>query len=572
LQPAHAAPYRSHLRSALAALLALVFVLSASLMSSVSAAALPAVQVPTPETVDAADGSSSACTSRPPFKAVIVVGPVGGETSRFKAWADEIATAAKAAGMAVCKVYTPYADDDTVKAAAKGADLFVALMHGNGSPRPDRTADDGTANPKDTEPSTRNGLGLNAARGSSATKYYGADWVRTFLHLAPDAIVVLSHMCYTSGNSEDYDPLPSYALAVEHVDNFAAGFLDSVSYPSGGHPSAVMAIQSQHFDTKDPRGDLIATLMRKDVTLDRAFMTTYTRNSGKAWEGTYLPNFGAIGTTDFYVTQRPDGSDLRSRGRIHIDPDLVVEGKTPSLAALKADWDPHAPDIAWLDRFAGARKGIAKGSGKARFGYVRAITGDLSFTTAQWRASAGAGGSAPDPQPPSDPKPGSTKPATVAIPRIRGLTRAQAKAKLIEAGLKVSTSDMSAKSVVVRKGRALNTYPSYLLPDGGPRKVKRGTTVRIRLSSGPGPTTTTPAPAKVTTAVAIPRIRGLTPAQARARLIAAGLKVSTSYRRVTSSVVAKGRAVNTAPSWQLNGTARTVKRGTTVHIKVSTGP
>ena len=122
-----------------------------------------------------------------------------------------------------------------------------------------------------------------------------------------------------------------------------------------------MAIQSQHFDPDDPRGDLIATLMTRDVTLDRAFMTTYTRNSGKAWEGTYLPNFGAIGTTDFYVTARPDGSDLRSRGRIHMDPDLLVDGRSPTWPASKGEWDPREPDIAWLDRFAGARKGIEQG-------------------------------------------------------------------------------------------------------------------------------------------------------------------------------------------------------------------
>jgi len=224
--------------------------------------------------------------------------------------------------------------------------------------------------------------------------------------------------------------------------------------------------------------------MTRDVSLDRAFMTTYTRNSGTAWQGTYLPNFGAIGTTDFYVSERPDGSDLRSRGRIHMDPDLLVEGRTPSLAALKAEWDPRAPDISWLDRFAGARKGISKGSGKARFGYVRAITGDLSFQAAEWRAGAGAGGD-PDPVPPSDPAPGAETPARVTIPRIRGLSRADAKARLVAAGLKVSSSDLFAHNARVPKGLAVNTYPSYLTPDGSPRKVARGTVVRIRLSKGP---------------------------------------------------------------------------------------
>ncbi len=468
----------------LVAILALVFVLSGSLVSETRAAALPATSAPASQTLDAVDGSGSACTGQPAFKAVIVVGPVGSQTSRFKSWADEIATAARDAGMSVCKVYSPYADDDTVKTAARGADLFVALMHGNGYAKPDRQAQDVTADPDDTETTTRNGLGLNASHGSTATKYYGADWVRRYLHLAPDAIVILSHMCYTSGNSEDYDRLPTYQLAVEHVDNFAAGFLDSTSYPSGGRPSAVMAIQSQHFDPRDPKGDLIATLMTRDVSLDRAFMTTYTRNTGSAWEGTYLPNSGAIGTTDFYVSARPDGSSLRSRGRIHMDPDLLVDGKSPTWPASKGAWDPQDPDIAWLDRFGGLKKGIAKASGRARFGYVRAITGDLSFNASEWRAGA-ARGSGGDPTPPKDPSPGTVTPAKVTIPRIRGLTRAQAKARLVEAGLKVSSDDLSAHNESVPKGRALNTYPSYLMPDGSARKVARGTTVRIRLSTGP---------------------------------------------------------------------------------------
>ncbi len=557
---------------ALAALLALVFVLSASIGSPMDAGALPPPS-PAPVALDAMDGSGSACTGQPAFKAVIVVGPVGGETTRFKGWADEIAAAAKDAGMAVCKVYTPYADDDTVKRAAKGADLFVALMHGSGYPRPDRTKADAVADLDDKGSDGRNGLGLNASRGSGDVRYHGADWVRRYLRLAPNAIVILSHMCYTSGNSEDFHKLPSYALAVEHVDNFAAGFLDSGSYPSGGHPSAVMAIQSQHFDPNDRKGNLISTLMTRDVTLDRAFMTTYTRNTGR-WEGTFLPGAGAIGSTDFYVTRRPDGSDLRSRGRIHMDPDLLVDGRTPSLAALDGPWDPHAPDIAWLDRFAGRPKGITKGPGRARFGYVRAITGDLTFDAADWRAGAAQGtDGAPDPSPPDDPAPGAETPRTVAIPRIRGLTRSEAKARLIAAGLRVSTRDLSARNDAVRKGRALNTHPSYLLPDGAARKVRRGTTVRIRLSTGPGRTGKGTSPATTPTGkVIIPRVRGLSVADARARLVAAGLRVSSDQVDVASTVVPRGRAVNTYPSYLLDGEPRSVVRGTVVRIKVSTGP
>src|SRR5262249_4452559 len=151
-----------------------------------------------------------------------------------------------------------------------------------------------------------------------------------------------------------------------------------------------------------------------------------------AWEGTYLPNFGAVGSTDFYVTQRADGSALRSRGSLHLDPDLVVDGKWP---AAPDSWDPQAPDVAWLDKLAGRPKGISKGCGLARFGYVRSIAGDLSFTPWAWRESAGADG---DPGTgPGDPAPGGTTPL-VSVPRVRGMSRADAKARLLAAGLQVS--------------------------------------------------------------------------------------------------------------------------------------
>ena len=208
MQLAHAAPDRVQRRTALAAILALPLLLSASVLSGVRASVIPPASAPATDTADAADGTSSACAGRPPFKAVIVVGPVGGETAQFRGWANEIATAARDAGMAVCKVYTPDADAATVKEAAKGADLFVTLMHGNGYPKPDRRAQDGTGLSSQGDDATAHGLGLNAARGSSATKYYGADWVRANLHLAPNAVVILSHMCFTSGNSEDFDRIP----------------------------------------------------------------------------------------------------------------------------------------------------------------------------------------------------------------------------------------------------------------------------------------------------------------------------------------------------------------------------
>jgi hypothetical protein len=281
-----------------------------------------------------------------------------------------------------------------VKSATRGADLFVLLGHGNGYPKPNRTTQDGTGLSSEGDESTAHGMGLNATRGSSTLKYYGAEWVAANLRLAPNGIVLLSHMCFTSGNSEDYDKIPGYELAVDHIDNFAQGFLASDGYgPDGlrtGHPSVVMALQNQSYELDDPKGNLFTSLFTTSTTttMDGVFRKTYTRNGPKSsWYGAYLTNFGFVGSSDFYVTTRADGSGLRSPGKIHVDPDLVTDGLSP---APLTTWDKNAPDIAWLDRFAGKSTKVSNpgGSGVVRFGYGRSITGDLSFKVASWQAGA----------------------------------------------------------------------------------------------------------------------------------------------------------------------------------------
>ncbi len=129
--------------------------------------------------------------------------------------------------MHVCKVYTPYADAATVKAAAKGADLFVTLCMATGIPSrtaASRMAPAWPARVTRAPPMAWASTPREAARRSSTTVPNGS---AANLHLAPNAIVLLSHMCFTSGNSEDYDKIPDYDLAVEHIDNFAQGFLAS---------------------------------------------------------------------------------------------------------------------------------------------------------------------------------------------------------------------------------------------------------------------------------------------------------------------------------------------------------
>ncbi len=150
-------------------------------------------------------------------KVVIIVGATHGTTSSYRAKADKAYAEAIKYTTNVVKVYSPNATWSKVKSATKGASIVIYFGHGNGWPSPY------TYDPNYT---TKNGFGLNASAGNgdSNNKYYGEPYVST-LELAPNAVVILNHLCYASGNSEGGDAAPSQATARKRVDNYAAGFL-----------------------------------------------------------------------------------------------------------------------------------------------------------------------------------------------------------------------------------------------------------------------------------------------------------------------------------------------------------
>ncbi len=115
------------------------------------------------------------------------------------------------------KVYSPDATWPAVKRATEGASIVVYLGHGNGFPSHYRDA---------LYPPTQDGFGLNPVDGGddSVHQYFGEASVGR-LRLAPNAVVVLSHLCYASGNSEPGLPEGTRAEAIARVDNYAAGFL-----------------------------------------------------------------------------------------------------------------------------------------------------------------------------------------------------------------------------------------------------------------------------------------------------------------------------------------------------------
>jgi hypothetical protein len=150
-------------------------------------------------------------------KVVIVVGPVGSNTSYFKSVANDVAIQARKYGMNVVKIYTPYATWGRVKNAAQGASMLVYAGHGNGWPSPYAPF----------QKLTKDGLGLNPYSGSGnrKVKYWGEKYLASELNLAPNAVVLLMRLCYASGNSEPGRALPSKSTAKARVDNYGAGFL-----------------------------------------------------------------------------------------------------------------------------------------------------------------------------------------------------------------------------------------------------------------------------------------------------------------------------------------------------------
>lgn len=152
------------------------------------------------------------------LRVAIIVGPVGSLTASYRADAQKAAAEARRYTDDVVTVYSPDATWSAAKTAMSGASIVVYLGHGNGFPSPYSR----TLNPR-----SQDGLGLNPVAGidNAAHQYFGESHLARSVRLAPNAVVVLSHLCYASGNSEPGLPEGSLEVAQQRVDNFAAGFL-----------------------------------------------------------------------------------------------------------------------------------------------------------------------------------------------------------------------------------------------------------------------------------------------------------------------------------------------------------
>ncbi|HEY5488218.1 MAG TPA: hypothetical protein VIK00_00135, partial [Candidatus Limnocylindrales bacterium] len=125
------------------------------------------------------------------LKAVFIVGPTNSLTQSNLADAESLAVVAESYGMDVRRVYFPHATWANVLANIQGANLVVYMGHGYGWPSKYTSV---------LTESRQDGMGLNTYDGSGPTQYtyYGANLLKQYVTLAPNAVVFLNHLCYSA--------------------------------------------------------------------------------------------------------------------------------------------------------------------------------------------------------------------------------------------------------------------------------------------------------------------------------------------------------------------------------------
>jgi flagellar hook assembly protein FlgD len=301
-------PSLRHLRSPLAAaLVALVVALGVG---------APAFRVVTPV--------RAAATTGP--KVVIVVGATHGVTSTYRSYANAAYAEAIKYTPNVVKVYSPNATWAAVKAAAKGASILIYFGHGNGWPSPYTY---------DSKYTTKDGFGLNATAGDGDynNKYYGEPYVST-LELADNAIVMLHHLCYASGNSEPGGAAPSVSTAKQRIDNYGAGFL------RGGKARAVLA------DGHHGPADYLKAIFTTNQTIEALWRNAPDANG-------HVSSFAGTRSAGKTAFMDPDNATSGFYRSLVGDRDLTTKQITggfavPGHAAPKADGAPIYDEIPTL--------------------------------------------------------------------------------------------------------------------------------------------------------------------------------------------------------------------------------
>ena len=257
-------------------------------------------------------------------KVVIVVGATQGTTASYRSDADAAAAVFAKYTSNITKVYSPNATWAAVSAAAQGANILVYLGHGSGYPNPYVGY---------LQPNGDNGMGLNAAavNSDSNTQYYGENYMAQ-LALAPNAVVLLNHLCYASGDSEWGKGLPSLSVAQQRVDGYASGFLR-------GGARAVIA------DGLNDLSSYIDGMFTSHSTIDAVWKSADDfHNHLSSWASTR--SAGYTSQIDPDLDHPASDGDVYYRSMVSIPSlatDSVVSGATPPYVSQSGTYHPVTP-------------------------------------------------------------------------------------------------------------------------------------------------------------------------------------------------------------------------------------
>ncbi len=225
------------------------------------------------------------------LKAVFIVGPTSSLTQSNLNDAESLAQVAESYGMDVRRVFFPHATWANVLANIQGANLVVYMGHGYGWPSPYT---------KVLTESRQDGMGLNTFDGSGPTQYtyYGANLLKQYVKLAPNAIVFLNHLCYSAGNGEPGMTIPGYDLAAQRADNMANAWLAIGAKTVFAYGSQLF-VKSLHalFDTDNSMEDIFR--------LPGAKPTEYYGWVG--WDARHYNSVRTPGATMFFDPSQKEG-------------------------------------------------------------------------------------------------------------------------------------------------------------------------------------------------------------------------------------------------------------------------
>jgi hypothetical protein len=257
-------------------------------------------------------------------KVVIVVGATQGITASYRADANAMAAQFSLYTTNVIKIYSPNATWDKVAAAAVGANILVYLGHGTGWPNPYLSY---------FQPSGDNGMGLNAsATGSDDnTKYYGEDYMAQ-LGLAPNALVILNHLCYAAGNSEWGRGKPTLEVAKTRIDGYASGFIR-------GGAKAVIA------EGLNDLSYYIEAIFTRHTTIDDIFQSNpWFHHNLSTWASSRNAGYTSAMDPDL-ANPAPDG-DVYYRSMVSLPStttDAIISGTIPPFVSKTGTYHPIAP-------------------------------------------------------------------------------------------------------------------------------------------------------------------------------------------------------------------------------------